>query len=490
MKKTIILLMVICVSILECSNAISSVPDHITLTWSGDPHTTQTITWRTDMTVISGSVQYTGIEDSANFEVKAISIKEDSSGEFKTDIGTWNIHTITIKGLMPGKTYCYRVGYGNNWSAKSTFTTESNETKSFKFLIFGDSQSGAAKDTSYKVFSTTIRNAYKANPTSKFFINMGDLIEIGGFYRHWNNWFDAVKDVINKIPFMPVQGNHETFKDSSYRASGKPIYFTRQFKVPQQKVPDDFKGQLYSYDYGNVHFAVWDSQIQEENLSDAMIKEELDWLSNDLKSTNKKWKVVLFHKPPYYNTVPRSNDKLKAMVQPIIDLYHVDIVFNGHDHGVSWTYPIKADTFAVSPSQGTIYYIVGRSGNKGYSNLALKVWDAYFYNPQDKPNYLVAEASDDQFKIMAYTQDGTPLDTCIIDKSKDEVFNGTVKIKPPERFKQPTLVLYGAVSKKDQPELFNNKWYFSAETIKKYFGYDFKEYKSMNMLMFSKDWNH
>jgi Icc-related predicted phosphoesterase len=492
MKKIFILIIVISISVLECPNVISSIlPDHVTLTWSSDPHTTQTITWRTDVTVISGSVQYANVEDSANIATKGIYVKEDSSAKFKTDVGTWKIHTITIKSLKPGKTYCYRVGYGNSWSAKSTFTTEASETKSFRFLVFGDSQTGVARDTSYKVFGTTIHNAYKANPTSKFFVNMGDLVEIGGYYRHWNNWFEAVKDIVNKIPTMPVLGNHDTFKDSLYSGgSEKPKYFIRQFKTPQQNVPNDFKGQIYSYDYGDVHFAVWDSQIQEEKFSEAIIKEELDWLSNDLKSTSKKWKVVLFHKPPYYNSPTRSNDKLKAMLQPIFDQYHVDLVLNGHDHGVSWTYPIKADTFVSKPSQGTIYYITGRSGNKGYSELVSKVWNAFFYNPVEKPNYIVAEVNGDQFKIMAFRQDGTPLDTCIIDKSKDEIFDGSVKIKLPEKYAQPTLVLFGAISKTDKPEIFNNNWYFQTDVIKKYFGYTFKDYKSMNMLMFSKDGKH
>ena len=487
MKKNVFILIVICITIFQSKYAVSSVlPDHVTLTWSSDPHTTQTITWRTDITVLTGSVQYVNIEDSAKFASKAISIKEDSSGKFKTDIGTWNIHTVTIKGLIPGKTYCYRVGNANSWSTKSTFTTEATEIKSFKFLVFGDSQSGEAKDTSYAVFGTTIHNAYKANPESKFFINMGDLVEIGGYYRHWNNWFIAVKDIINRISAMPVLGNHDTFKDSFYSGSEKPKYFTRQFKVPLQKVPDDFKGEIYSYDYGNVHFAVWNSQIQELKCSDAMIKEELDWLNNDLKSTDKKWKVVLFHKPPYYNKVARANDKIKAIIQPILDANHVDIVLNGHDHGVSWTYPIKADTFVSKPSQGTVYYVVGRSGNKGYDDLVTKVWNAYFYDPTDNPNYIVAEASNDQFKLINYKQDGTPLDTCIIDKAKDEIYNGTVKIKTPEKFEKPTLVLYGVATKIDSPLFFNNKWYFSADVIKKYFGFTFKEYKSMNMLMFSK----
>jgi acid phosphatase type 7 len=488
MKHAFIFLFILYICSFSCIEARAGVPDHVTLTWADDPHTTQTITWRTDIKETNGEVQYTNIENSVNFVTKSIVVKEDSSGKFTTDVGTWNIHTLTLKGLVAGKTYCYRVGYGNNWSAISTFTTESNETKNFRFLIFGDSQSGVASDTSYKAFSTTIHNAYKANPDSRFFINMGDLVEVGGYYIHWNNWFEAVKDIINKIPAMPVLGNHDTYKDSIWGGgSEKPKYFIRQFKVPQQNIPDEFKGQIYSYDYGDVHFAVWDSQFREEKFNDATIKKELDWLRKDLKSTDKKWKVVLFHKPPYYNSASRSNDKLKILLQPIIDSAHVDIVLNAHEHVVSWTYPIKADTFALKPSLGTVYYLTGRSGNKWYNDTVSKVWNAYVYNPQEMPNYIVAEVNDGKFKLTVFKQDGTPVDTCIIDKTKDEILHGTVKIKLPAKYKEPTVVLFGTVSKSDKAAFLNNKWYLPADIIKKYWGYNFIDYKSMNMLMFSKD---
>ena len=462
MKKSIILSFV-GAALFFCHTAKSSAPDRITLTWAGDPHTTQTITWRTDNTEAVGEVQYTAAEDSANFAAKKMDVKEDSSGKYKTDIESWYIHTLTLKNLKPGKTYCYRVGYGNSWSARSTFTTESTDTKNFRFLIFGDSQSGNPLDPNYKVFGITIHNAYKANPSSAFFINVGDLVEVGGDNKHWNNWFDAVNGVINNIPFMPVVGNHDTY--TTLGGLGKPVSFIRQFNVPQQNVPDGFKGQIYSYDYGNVHFAVWDSQIQEEKPDKAMLNKELDWLRKDLKNTDRIWKVVLFHKTPYYTKISRSNDTLKAMLQPIFDSAHVDLVVNGHDHGVSWTYPIKNDNLKSKPSQGTVYYLAGRSGNKSYNDLVPKVWNAGFYDPQDMPNYVVADVNASQFKLVAYKQDMTPVDTFIIDKAKDEIF----PLKVPVKFKETKLVLYGkAMSDTVKVLNMDNVWYIPATAFVEY----------------------
>jgi acid phosphatase type 7 len=465
MKKAIIFFIIICIGFLGCQKVKHHQPDHITLSWADDPHTTQTFTWRTDTTVINGEVQFTMIEDSLKFGIKKMRVKEDSCSKFITDIGSWNIHTITIKGLIPGKAYCYRVGYGDSWSSISTFLTESKEVKSFRFLIFGDSQSGDPADTNYTMFDKTIHNAYKANPNSKFFINMGDLVETSGYYRHWNNWFEAVKDIINKIPIMPVIGNHETYYDS-LESKGKPINFIMQFHLPQQKVPAEFKGQIYSYDYGNVHFTVWDSQIEEEKPDQVLLNKELNWLNEDLENTNKTWKVLLFHKTPYYNKRTRSNDSLKSILQPIIDSNHVDLVINGHDHGVSWTYPVKNDKFSNKPSQGTIYYTAGRSGNKKYPDLNSKIWDAFFINPRDMPNYVVADVNKNIFTLKAYYQDGRLIDSLTIDKSKDEVFPFK---KIPEKFKETRLVVFGSLMADSfNPVKKDAIWYIPAKIFIEY----------------------
>ncbi len=210
---------------------------------------------------------------------------------------------------------------------------------------------------------------------------------------------------------------------------------------------------------------MWDSQIEEEKPGKEMLSKELDWLRKDLQYTDRKWKIVLFHKTPYYNKVRRSNDTLRYLLQPIIDSNHVDIVLNGHDHGISWTYPIKNDEFKSKPSQGTVYYITGRSGNKNNEGLVWKVWDAGFFDPLDEPNYVVADVNASQFKLLAYKQDMTPIDTFIIDKAKDEIY----PLKVPVKYKETRLVIYGkALADSIKPVNSNNVWYVPAKAFVDY----------------------
>ena len=63
-------------------------PDHLLLTWTGDPATTMTVSWRSEVSSKSGEVRY-GVRGGKGPQrrVKA------SSTLFTTDLGSYRIHT-------------------------------------------------------------------------------------------------------------------------------------------------------------------------------------------------------------------------------------------------------------------------------------------------------------------------------------------------------------------------------------------------------------
>ncbi len=257
-------------------------PDHILLTWSDNPMTTQTISWRSSLAVDSGQVKYWEANDTtSDYKTIKASVKKITavSGD---NTGSFNLFSITLTGLKPGARYNYIVESGNIDSPELHFTTEPKNTDSFKFLIFGDSQSGEANNPNYAPWHETVSKAFARNPEAGFLINMGDLVEVGQNYIHWNNWFDAAKDVIASIPEMPIQGNHKTYVVTPVNDSSKPVYFTEQFPVFQNG-PEGLMGQVYSYDYGNAHIAVLDSQEDEEapKYGD-ILSNQGEWLDKDL----------------------------------------------------------------------------------------------------------------------------------------------------------------------------------------------------------------
>ena len=117
--------------------------------------------------------------------------------------------------------------------------------------------------------------------------------------------------------------------------------------------------------------------------------------------------------------IERSSEDVKTAFCPVVERWHADVVFTGHDHGIARTYAIKNGVYGRRPSQGTIYYVTGRSGGKTYRTLIKKPWDTFFYNPLHEPNYLVVQVAGARLTIIAVSQDGTVLDTFFIDKKAD-----------------------------------------------------------------------
>ncbi len=386
----------------------TATPDHVALSWTANPATTMTITWRTDSTVTTGFVRYQKGKVLAD---KAGQVKAESR-DFTTDLGDARIFSATLTNLAPGTEYSYRVGEGSNWSQGGAFKTADRKTNAFKFLLFGDSQAPLNDDLPYGLWMKTLQNASRANPDARFFVNVGDLVDLGQNEAHWNAWFAAAKGVIDRIPAMPSTGNHESYGSRDTR---RPEFWKAQFTLPKNG-PEGLKGQVYSYDYGSAHFVVLDSQQEEQAEYGDILTIQQSWLEADLAASHAKWKFAFFHRPPYGVMARRNNSEIKAAFCPILEKYHVDLVFSGHDHGIARTYPIRKDALMGTPSQGVIYYVAGQSGGKTYGNLEQMPWDAFFYNPRDLPNYFVVEIADSKLTVKTIKQDGTVLDTFAIQK--------------------------------------------------------------------------
>jgi len=147
------------------------------------------------------------------------------------------------------------------------------------------------------------------------------------------------------------------------------------------------------------------------------LKMQLAWLDADLVASRADWKIVFFHRPPYGIMARRPNEDVKAAFCPIIEKHRVNLVFNAHDHGIARTFPIRDGVYLKDPSQGTVYYVSGRSGMKTYSNLEKMSWNAFFYDPQDQPNYFAVNVTDTKLTVVTIKQDGTVLDLLSIDKA-------------------------------------------------------------------------
>lgn len=404
--------LVLCLALLAPLQAAalsaSQQPDQVALTWSSDPLTTRTISWRTATGAAAAQVRYGEIGRNAEEPERWQQVAATST-ELATAEGSVLLHAATLRDLKPGVRYQYRVGGAEAWSDPYEFTTAPAKFGEFTFLVFGDSQS-----YDYAVWGASATAAYQSAPAAAFFVNVGDLVDVGQDYAQWEAWFAAAAGLIDAIPAMPVVGNHETYTPE--RRFSLPLYFTAQFPLPDNG-PAGLKRQAYSYDYGQAHFVVLDTQAGEEaEFVPDLLERQAQWLEQDLAATEQPWKLVFMHRPLYGNKPDGINGNLLRAFAGIFARYGVDLVFTAHDHVLARTWPLDAAGNAVPAGEGTVFAAVGRSGTKTYGNVTGKEWNEFFLNPVAEPNYLVVRLRPGSLQVQAKSQAGGLIDEWSIEK--------------------------------------------------------------------------
>lgn len=265
------------------SSAKSSTPYDLVTTFKGDAGTSRAFTWYTNDSNTAGVLELVKGRSSSFANSDVLRVEADSSS-IKTDNGTRGVHKAEVTGLEPGAMYSYRVGSGveGEWSTVSEFTTEERGLDSATFINVTDSQGDSAND--FKLWGKTLSKAFQTFPEAKFIVHNGDITENPEDSGSWDQFFGNVQSLISGIPLMPVTGNHD-------EVDGDATDFTSHFNLPDNGAKGSVAGTSYSFDYGPVHVSVLNT---ESNL-----KKQAEWLKQDLKGTDKEWKIVAMHRPAY-----------------------------------------------------------------------------------------------------------------------------------------------------------------------------------------------
>ena len=201
-----------------------------------------------------------------------------------------------------------------------------------------------------------------------------------------------------------------------------------------------FRGQYYTFTYGEVRFIVLDCY----ETSKAMSVEQQQWLESILKNNDKKWTIVSAHCPvfspaemalaPQYRT-PTLN--LRKQLLQLTGKYKIDLVLSGDDHIYSRSYPINGRKEIVDKDKcaevimdgmsipiyknisGTIYQVNGITGNK-YGNLYENVTEedlSYIetYHIAQNPTYLSVNVSSEKLIVKLYEVDINNEEQVLID---------------------------------------------------------------------------
>lgn len=323
------------------------------------------------------------------------------------------VYTAELTNLEKGTAYEYRTREENRVS--SWYPLATDDSGAFKVIVTSDSQS-----SDYSDWENLIRHAADDHQDAAFMIALGDLVDNGDDEYQWQTWFDSTRDILSRIPVAPALGNHEAY--SLDWKEHMPDRYLTHFNLPDNG-NRNFKNHYYSFDWGDVHFTVLDTSLNEEKewMPDLYEKEKV-WLEKDLRETKKKWKVVLMHKDPLQygfadESRPHREEGFSEEGQyfmPVFDKYGVDLVLSAHLH----TYRDRGHIYDFKRSdKGPVYVIDGLSGNVRYPGLWKKhELDEYVAPQPETDNYSILEASEDKLVLTGYLPDGTKLHETVVRK--------------------------------------------------------------------------
>ena len=377
-----------------------------------DNSTSRTIMWQSDSSEADAVIEYrmAGAENTQTIAATDKGFTDDGS--------TTYIHEATLTGLIPNTKYEYRVGYGTD-RRSDWYPLETAGASEYEVLIYPDSQSG-----DYSGWEQIVKDSAQRNPNTALYIGMGNLVDNGEQAYQWRTWLDSIKPLSARIPLAPTLGNHEMYTlDWKMR---EPRAYLNYFDVPSNG-NTTFDRHYYSYDYGDVHYVVLDTQLYESNHEDNhdthhpdLYDEQVQWLRQDLASNTKKWTVVLMHRDPFQYAFDRPGtsraagfDEEGVLFMPIFDEFHVDLVLSAHLH--SYRNRGHVRNFDRDPS-GPLYILTGIAGDARRPKWKQHPLDVYVIPDREASNYMTMTVTPNRLVVRAFLADGTQLDESVIEK--------------------------------------------------------------------------
>ncbi len=365
MKKTLIriLSIVLCLALISGGTALSyatdlpatnsdavatpdasvtdTTPFRISVAVNGDTKSAKGITWYTKANTSS----IVNIYDESGAKVN-VPVEYADVFEFEGNY----VHKATVSGLAAGKTYSYEVGNGTVFSPAGKFVTDNGDSKS-EFIVIADIQ--ASNIENFNAAARVVRTGFETLPGAEFMITLGDFTN-DSTNEEWDLYDEAMKDINLNTTIAPVAGNHDGL--------GVWDWFNNMFNLDTSESVQNLNGVNYSFDYGNAHIAV----VNTNDLLSISFA-QLNWLKNDMNSTDKDWKIVCMHKSPY--TLGKDGKwpdalYLKRSLATVADMCDVDLVLSGHDHQYLRTKPMRYGM--VNEDDGTTYVLAGTAGTKRY----------------------------------------------------------------------------------------------------------------------------
>ena len=206
-----------------------------------------------------------------------------------------------------------------------------------------------------------------------------------------------------------MNGNKEYYGDGAH---------WRVFSLPNNE-------RWYSYDWGDAHILVLDSEQPYAPGSPQYEFAEADLAANQ----EKRWRIVVIHRPPYSSTSANSStEDVQDYLVPLFEQQNVQLVLSGNSHNYERSHPLLGG----QPAAGGITYVVSGGGGNGHNLFTIPqpAWSAY-RNDSDY-QYTRVTVSPQSLQLQAVRgEDGTIIDSAEIEAP------GTIVVRKDAQPDQP-----------------------------------------------------
>ncbi|MBQ8210704.1 MAG: fibronectin type III domain-containing protein [Clostridia bacterium] len=433
-------------------------PSMMTITPGGDTSSEAYVTWYTNATVTGSDIEIYSDKNSTFFGQHFIGVEDvavDVATEeiertyYMLDLGFVSVgantvkllkHTMKITGLEAGCTYFFRVGDSDKgwWSETASITTdEAIDRVSFIHIsdTLGDTK--ADFDVANKVIAAAMSSQLYSD--ADFILHTGNYVNDTSDLNKWQLFLDGSASKLLSTYIVPVAGSTDTVDT-----------IKNNFAVSSLLNDSEQSGVYYSFDYGNAHIVVLDSN---DVTSDGELsKEQLEWLKNDMLNCTSEWKIFALYSPVYTNGESSQNDNYSAymtQIASLADTYNVDLVLSGNDGVYCRTDGMYGGKVTDSPkvslahsetgvyyktitnAAGTVYSALGSSGvNSELDSDIYNVSDKFEQSGKnvnsDLPMFTGVEIIEDTLYLTTYTLNAstntlTKVDSVAVKKGSTEL---------------------------------------------------------------------
>ncbi|MBQ9946587.1 MAG: metallophosphoesterase [Clostridia bacterium] len=415
-------------------------PVNVTVNMTEDNSDSFTVNWftkysvtATDIEVIKENEAFTGKAKTDNVTAEYETVTYTAPG---FDAGSFGIlpytrdivkHTVTVTGLDADTDYKFRIGdFSRGWTADGSVSTAPDDDSGFTFLHISGSEGYIPSQ--YKNFADTMTKANELYPDADFFVHSGSLTSKATNDDQWSFAISAAEKQFSNMRASYASGT----------ADNNGEYAVKKY-FPVKNAPEqiDDSGTYYSYDYGNCHFAVINTNALTEG--GALSKEQTLWLTEDLENADKTWNILVMHESIYGND---TSSVLHSQIVALMNEYHIDLILQGSDNIyvrtdlLSDDAPVLYDTKTVTVdgkdfetytnANGTVALISGTAGNEFGTEAPSSILFEKTLTPS-LPVFSAITIDGGLLTVSSYTVDGDNealIDSFGIEKSDDAVLLG------------------------------------------------------------------